>query len=770
MKQKTTLVYTMTFVIVGLLITSAAGVSTKNVDKPAADDTKTKEIAPLTGAELPQGAYVLSTDYRIKTGEFPTVLQKSSIQKHTMSLPSVAIEPNKLPSPRAQEEYFLLAQRPAFADDGRGNFILGHYYYFENDTASEGPIVLWQGSDNYGDSWDSGGFYWAGEYDFPSMHYRGENATGLLYSGTVRDDPASGTLGGATNIILCEGNVTDPDNYAFMYWNWSTYGWYGAVCAENAEAYYAPADWAWGFNSHVMSTTYPDPDIVNGPFINYQTDAEGYGTISWYSGLNGCLSTDAALDENSNWYINETYGTITSAGYAVWDPENDTVPGKHFPCIRAFDWIETSPLDNEDAYDILYYWTYEDPLISAERPAIDAGNGNIICLWELHNVNETDPNEVGVAIWATNDGDIGNLNTTAYIGIDNGRVENPEICHIQGDTFMGHVTVDNQLLMFITYDGGQTWDGLYYWNATGQTVIDEYRNCDISDEGSFSIWEYAFDDGPGAGSGIKLMYGLNTVELNGYCFQAPYGNPAVPPVTVTVDNLDVENDSLIPDVTNNYYMRKLVLGLDIWTNTTFNIAAIDGEGFSGDVTHVFEDIYLFNTINLTLSPPISIVGARSIRSHAGTEYALDLFVNNIESRVNGVQIVEFDLSDTADASAISASVECVVAGPYEGTIIISQVDTDTIRLTFDPALPDQDACTITLTGEVEDSFCVRTLECDVDFDGQVLTVDASKIKSRFQDPIDGTNFWYDVDCDNQIITVDASKVKSRFQHTCPPCP
>ena len=168
--------------------------------------------------------------------------------------------------------------------------------------------------------------------------------------------------------------------------------------------------------------------------------------------------------------------------------------------------------------------------------------------------------------------------------------------------------------------------------------------------------------------------------------------------------------------------------------------------------------------------PISIVGARSIRSHAGTEYALDLFVNNIESRVNGVQIVEFDLSDTADASAISASVECVVAGPYGGTIIISQVDTDTIRLTFDPALPDQDACTITLTGEVEDSFCVRTLECDVDFDGQVLTVDASKIKSRFQDPIDGTNFWYDVDCDNQIITVDASKVKSRFQHTCPPSP
>jgi hypothetical protein len=65
---------------------------------------------------------------------------------------------------------------------------------------------------------------------------------------------------------------------------------------------------------------------------------------------------------------------------------------------------------------------------------------------------------------------------------------------------------------------------------------------------------------------------------------------------------------------------------------------------------------------------------------------------------------------------------------------------------------------------------VRTLVGDVDRDGEVLTTDASRIKSRLQDPVSEGNFWYDVDWDGRIITVDASKVKSRFQNTVPSCP
>jgi hypothetical protein len=67
-------------------------------------------------------------------------------------------------------------------------------------------------------------------------------------------------------------------------------------------------------------------------------------------------------------------------------------------------------------------------------------------------------------------------------------------------------------------------------------------------------------------------------------------------------------------------------------------------------------------------------------------------------------------------------------------------------------------------------FGVRVLAGDVDRDGEVLTTDASKVKSRFQDPVDQTKFCYDVDCDGQIITVDASKVKSRLQNKAAVCP
>jgi hypothetical protein len=137
--------------------------------------------------------------------------------------------------------------------------------------------------------------------------------------------------------------------------------------------------------------------------------------------------------------------------------------------------------------------------------------------------------------------------------------------------------------------------------------------------------------------------------------------------------------------------------------------------------------------------------------------------------------------DPATVSGSNVQVECVNS-TYSGAIDVSLQEgaycgESKLVVTFTPALPDQDCCTITLDGMTSvygqssvAQFDVTPLAGDVDRDGQVLTTDASRVKARFQEPVGPETFIYDVDCDGQIITPDASAVKSRFQHTAPDCP
>jgi hypothetical protein len=112
----------------------------------------------------------------------------------------------------------------------------------------------------------------------------------------------------------------------------------------------------------------------------------------------------------------------------------------------------------------------------------------------------------------------------------------------------------------------------------------------------------------------------------------------------------------------------------------------------------------------------------------------------------------------------------IVPVAYAGTAGVTADGSTTVMVDFSPALPDVSCCRIALSGAVEDNWYVKTLVGDVDFDGSVLTPDASRIKARFQDPVTAGNFWYDVDADGEILTPDASRVKSRFQNMVPACP
>jgi hypothetical protein len=94
----------------------------------------------------------------------------------------------------------------------------------------------------------------------------------------------------------------------------------------------------------------------------------------------------------------------------------------------------------------------------------------------------------------------------------------------------------------------------------------------------------------------------------------------------------------------------------------------------------------------------------------------------------------------------------------------------TVRVEFSEALPDQDCCEISLTGDAIDSFSVRTLAGDIDRNGSVTTGDASIIKPHFGETAAVAGAEFDFDVSGTVTTSDFSVVKPLFGNTAPACP
>ncbi len=156
--------------------------------------------------------------------------------------------------------------------------------------------------------------------------------------------------------------------------------------------------------------------------------------------------------------------------------------------------------------------------------------------------------------------------------------------------------------------------------------------------------------------------------------------------------------------------------------------------------------------------------ARSCNLHGATTLCLDILANDIEPRQSGATSIEIDV-DAGTAS--SASVTCVTSGAYGGVASVSQVGS-TVTVGLSPALPDGDACTITL--DCGASVCVRGLAGDIDRNGIVSTGDASIIKPHFGESATVAGAEFDFDQNDIVSTGDASIVKPLFGNAATACP
>lgn len=178
----------------------------------------------------------------------------------------------------------------------------------------------------------------------------------------------------------------------------------------------------------------------------------------------------------------------------------------------------------------------------------------------------------------------------------------------------------------------------------------------------------------------------------------------------------------------------------------------------------------YDTPDATNAGAGPMTGARSWRDHgtakAFTARPIDLIVSPVEPRLGGVLKVEIDLDQTV--TTMSASV-CCLGVIYEG-VVTATPDGNQVTVDFSEALPQQDCCVITLSGDVNARLPVTMLVGDTNRDAGIDTSDSSSVKARLGQPMSDANAPYDVDTDDAITTADKSSVKARLGNLAPICP
>ena len=367
------------------------------------------------------------------------------------------IDVTSVPKPQLADSSSL---HPAFAAGGTGYLMLG---YEENifDTA-----LVWFGSDDDGLNFTGGSFGFTGNATYPSVDYWGQDT---IFYGTVTG-PATEDNGGRTYVV----SLFHPTTTAWWgqsSWNWSGYGWHDtkmtAIAADDQGE-----EWQWGMISWVSSTTYTDPDMTDAPHVFYPTDDAGYATISWYSDLDGCATTDITVDKTGRFYY---------AAYDRFDPDSAT-----WGLFIRQDWAD-SLLEDPGPDGAGYTYFFGGNLEHVQYPSVAAHDGNILIVTEYWDENAGTDRDI--VAWTAAASDLANLQTSTVIATTDSE-RYPKVKHISGQSFVCTFHRGDTLFQIVTDDAGGTWGVEEAVNSFDDNVVGEYRSADITEAGSKIIWEY----------------------------------------------------------------------------------------------------------------------------------------------------------------------------------------------------------------------------------------------------------------------------------------
>lgn len=375
------------------------------------------------------------------------------------------LTPEYLPADnKADFEWYL---HPAFGFEPGGTMLRGFEYYQNN--SDPGPIP-WQYSTDNGTTWSNYcyftlyGYYIDGWY--PSVDYSG-GGTKLFGTHVI---PTSFYNGGG--VVLFEfDDPIDPGSWAGYWSDFSDNGWYNMrtceITCDNSQQI-----WNWGMISAIMSKAGAFA-AIDAPHIYSQLDVYGHAQLLFYPNYPGCLTTSADIDH------------VTSKAYAVYD-RLDTDDNQWQLFVRKDDF--------SNWFNPTYAATicYIDSDLHLKYPAL-AADGDIVVI-AAQTYEASDPGNIDIVCWATDDGDVSNIAFLSTIASGIGAETYPELSHLGGSDFVCTFIINEQLFASVSQNGGQSWSTPFCVSAGGEPVIDDHRSHDICDGGGNVMWEYQSAD------------------------------------------------------------------------------------------------------------------------------------------------------------------------------------------------------------------------------------------------------------------------------------
>jgi hypothetical protein len=346
-------------------------------------------------------------------------------------------------------------------------------YALQTDLAESN--IIWTFSEDNGDTWDSGVFYnIEGLDEYPAIQYWGKDST---FIGTFKPDINDAE--GSTQYLLTMTDLTDPNSYSLLSWDWTSYNQYEKECPDVATySDVGTSTWYYGVMTDTESSDDPDYPGEHCPvlyFANYNDETNGWSW--WWNDFEN--SANAAVD------IDTTNGVV----YAVWDYfDTNNSEQEHDILWATADqhdwWAENWTLD---------WYTLGDSAVNETYPDVGA-EGNTIQI-----VAQSDA--------------AGNQDIICYYSSDNGTTwDNSVVTNAAEDelyprivSYGDYVTVtfvkDGDLFYCNSEDGGATWSTPDQLNDNEGTIEMSYRTNDISTDGDV-IWT---DNRAGSGN-VDVYY------------------------------------------------------------------------------------------------------------------------------------------------------------------------------------------------------------------------------------------------------------------------
>jgi hypothetical protein len=350
---------------------------------------------------------------------------------------------------------------PALGDNGIGIMARLYEYY---DGASPDNIMYINGSSNYGATWDTCCWIDMLGETYPSLDLW---TSGNYFIGAFVP-PASFENGAAFFLVA----IPDPMDHLTWFVNFSSMassGFYGMKSVEIA-CDDGNQSWNWGFQSAVVSRTWPGMIVDDIPFVFSYHNNIPYGSFN--PTLENCLTTSADIDH------------ANGKTYAVWDIHN-TARDQNQLFLRqdfVYDWSLTS----DGALK-----SFADSNEQIGYPVVAVDSGHLLIVASVYHDSAVADKDI--VCWYTATGDVDSLNSLSTIAGTTAAENYPELSHVQGTTFVCTFVKQQSLYASWSTTAGADWTAPVQISSVTEQVVEEYRTADIGDGGKQVMYEYRVD-------------------------------------------------------------------------------------------------------------------------------------------------------------------------------------------------------------------------------------------------------------------------------------